>query len=171
MSYEILTQKLGRVAAEATLYFFAGLLLCFCHYIVFGQAPGFVSRWSGGCAGWTHPLVVANTVGNLVYWWTFDAWAVTILRCHPVTTRTPWAKPTVALMGIATLACGVTHLLGAYTNFNPSYAMATDYLCLTAAVGAVSVFFVAAGLLRVFTQVQRAKDRLEELEAKERSRG
>lgn len=167
-------EKLAKVAGEATVYFVGGILACLVHWWLVGTSTEFASRWTGTCQGWDKWLVIENIVGALLTWWAYTAIAVTIYRLHPVVESIQESRWTIMLTGTFVILCGGTHLLIAYTDLNPVYRFSTHFQLFAAVVSDISVFFIAAGLIRVFAQIQRARElrerRLAELEAKESQR-
>lgn len=159
-------RKIVVVALEATLYFLVGIFLCLLHYVLSGQNEDFATRWSGACTGWTKGLAAKSVAGNLLLWWAYSAISVTILRLHPVVDKIPESRWTIRITGAFIIACGGTHLLEAYSTFNPVYVFSTNFLLVTAAISDVAIFFVAAGLIRVFARVTKARARLAEYDKK-----
>lgn len=166
-------RKLALVAAEATFYFVVGVGLCAMHWSVrpFDSATaGFERRWDGTCGGWTRELAIVVGIANLLLWWAYSAIAVTILRLHPVVTTVPESRATVRLTGAFVMLCGLTHLMGAYTIVNPVYRFEAGVMFATALISDVSVFFVGAGLIRVFEKRNAYVADLERKAVRRRSR-
>ena len=122
---------------------------------------GFARRWDGSCAGWTEGLAVKHLVGDLLHWWAYTTMAVVIAWHHPILKGDWKSWVTVNLTSIFIFGCGLTHLIEAYTVFNPMYIAQAGFKIANGVVSVAAMFFVIHGLLR---SVALYEKRLAELE-------
>ena len=149
---------------EGTLWTLAVGGLLFATLLLDWRELAFARRWGGGCGGWTNGLAMFHLCGMLAHWWAYTTAAFVILRLHPILEGVPEARIAVYLMVAFIFGCGVTHLLDAYTMFNPVYRQTGVFLFLNSIVSVLGAIFIAKALVRTFAVVAMKRKRAERLE-------
>jgi hypothetical protein len=160
--------RVAKATFEATFYWALGIAACLLQYRIDGRNTEFACRWNGECAGWTRVLAAQDAIGNLIYWWAYCGISTAVLRFHPVMQDMALARWTVRLTWAFVITCGVTHLIAAYLNINPVYEFAAAWVSFTGPISAVAFFFVSYGLIRTFVRVKKNRERLAQLEARQK---
>jgi len=112
------------------------------------KAGEFARRWDGSCHGWNKELATANVIGSLKHWVAYCVMAFVVAVRHPIIKRDWVSHVTVYLTAAFIFGCGITHLIDAYTVFNPVYIFQTDFLNWNGNISLLSMPFVIYGLLR-----------------------
>ena len=153
--------------AEGLAWTLLGLLIAWlclpADWLTANHQP-FARKWDGGCSGWTQALSIQYVLVELWHWWGYCTIAFILLRLHPAL-KTVWsAKPTLLLMFLFIVGCGIGHLAEAYTVFNPIYPRLVAYKWINAAVGYTAAVMIAFSLVMTFKQIEEKRKRLDVLE-------
>ena len=109
---------------------------------------GFAVRWTGSCTGWTRELNFETLIGDLLHWHAYCTIAIFIALYHPTKGYSITSQVAIFGTSLFVLGCGMTHLIDAYTLFDPQYQFRAWFMIANGIISEYSVAFVLWALLR-----------------------
>lgn len=123
----------------------------------------FARRVDGRCSGWTYDLAIKLAAAEVIAWYAYVTIAFVLYRLPPAPRYMNHTKLTILAIFWLFIFCGATHLMVAYTVFNPLYNMKLLIVTLNSLIAYVGAFRIAYSLSYAFKMLHRAKVRVDKI--------